>query len=58
VKFFEDISSYCEVKMPPFLCTSQMFGPQRQDLTGDWRKLLKEELHDVYSSPDIWVIGR
>jgi hypothetical protein len=27
------------------------------EVTGDWRKLRKEELHGVYCSPDIaWVI--
>jgi hypothetical protein len=30
-----------------------MFGPKRDELTGGWRKLQNEELHDVYSSPSI-----
>jgi hypothetical protein len=29
------------------------FGPKRDDVTGDWRKLHNEELHNLYSSPDI-----
>jgi hypothetical protein len=29
------------------------FGPKRDDVTGDWRKLHNEELHDLYSSPHI-----
>jgi hypothetical protein len=28
-------------------------GPKRDDVTGDWRKLHNEELHNLYSSPDI-----
>ena len=28
-------------------------GPKRDKLTGDWRKLHSEELHDLYSSPNI-----
>jgi hypothetical protein len=28
------------------------FGPKRDDVTGDWRKLHNEELHNLYSSPN------
>jgi hypothetical protein len=31
----------------------RIFGPQRYELTGGWRKLHNEELHDLYSSPSI-----
>jgi hypothetical protein len=31
----------------------RMFGPKRDEVTGEWRKLHKEELHDLYSSPSI-----
>jgi hypothetical protein len=29
------------------------FGPKRDDVTGEWRKLHSEGLHDFYSSPII-----
>jgi hypothetical protein len=29
------------------------FGPKRDELTGEWRKLHNEELRDLYSSPSI-----
>jgi hypothetical protein len=29
------------------------FGPKRDGVTGGWRKLHNEELHDLYSSPSI-----
>jgi hypothetical protein len=31
----------------------RIFGPKRDEVTGDWRKLHSEELHNFYSSPDI-----
>jgi hypothetical protein len=31
----------------------RIFGPKRDDVTGDLRKLHNEELHNVYSSPNI-----
>ena len=31
----------------------RIFGPKRDDLTGEWRKLRNEELNDLYSSPNI-----
>jgi hypothetical protein len=31
----------------------RIFGPKRDEMTGDWRKLHNEELHNLYSSPGI-----
>jgi hypothetical protein len=31
----------------------RIFGPKRDDVTGDWRKQHNEELHNMYSSPSI-----
>jgi hypothetical protein len=31
----------------------RIFGPKRDEVTGEWRKLHKEELHNLYSSADI-----
>jgi hypothetical protein len=30
-----------------------VFGPKRDEVTGEWRKLYKEELNDLYSLPNI-----
>jgi len=34
----------------------RIFGPRRDEVTGEWKRLLNE-LNDLYSSPNIvWVI--
>ena len=32
---------------------TRIFGPKRDEVTGEWRKLHNEELSDLYSSPNI-----
>ena len=35
----------------------RIFGPKRDEVTGEWRNLHNEELYDLYCSPTIvWVI--
>jgi hypothetical protein len=31
----------------------RIFGPRRDEVTGDWRKLHNEEPHNLYSSPNL-----
>jgi hypothetical protein len=31
----------------------RIFGPKRDEVKGEWRKLLNEELRELYSSPSI-----
>ena len=31
----------------------RVFGPKRDEITGEWRKLHNEELSDLYSLPNI-----
>jgi len=31
----------------------RIFEPTREEVPGDWRRLHNEELHNLYTSPDI-----
>jgi hypothetical protein len=31
----------------------RIFGPKREEVKGEWRKLHNDEFHNLYSSPDI-----
>jgi hypothetical protein len=31
----------------------KIFGPKREEVTGEWKRLHKEELNDLYSSPNV-----
>ena len=31
----------------------RIFGPRKDEVTGEWRRLHKEELNDLYFSPNI-----
>jgi len=34
----------------------RLFGPKRDEVTGEWRKIHNEELNDLYSSPIIFRV--
>jgi hypothetical protein len=36
----------------------RIFGPKRDEVTGEWRKLHNEELNDLFSSPNIIRVMR
>jgi hypothetical protein len=36
-----------------FMSLRRIFGPKRDEVTGEWRKLHSGEFHNLYSSPDI-----
>jgi hypothetical protein len=45
IRILKDILQYQELR--------RIFCPKRDEVTGDWRRLHNEELHSVYSSPNI-----
>jgi hypothetical protein len=36
----------------------RIFGPKRGEVTGEWRKVLNEELTVLYSSPNIFRVNK
>jgi hypothetical protein len=34
----------------------RIFGPKRDEVMGDWRKLRDEELHNFYASPNTVMV--
>jgi hypothetical protein len=38
----------------------RLFGPKRDEVTAEWRKMHNGEIHNLYSSPDIirWIRSR
>ena len=41
------------LKMSENIVLSRIFGPKRDEVTGEWSKLHNEELNDLYCSPSI-----
>jgi hypothetical protein len=46
-----------KLKVSQNLVLRRILGPRRDEVTGEWRRLHNEELHDLYSSSNtVWVI--
>jgi hypothetical protein len=45
-----------ELRMFENMVLRRIFGPRRDEVTGEWRRLHNEKLNDFYSSPNsVWV---
>jgi hypothetical protein len=43
----------CRLRVSENRIMRRIFGTNRDEVTGEWRKLHNEELNDLYSSPTI-----
>ena len=43
----------CRLRVFENRVLKRVFGPKRDEVTGEWRKLHKKELRDLYSLPNI-----
>ena len=43
----------CKLRVYESRVLRRIFGPKRDEVTKEWRKLHNEELNDLYSSPNI-----
>jgi uncharacterized protein YecA (UPF0149 family) len=48
-----DIKGDIQMKVFENRVLRMLFGPKRDEATGEWRKPHKKELRDLYSSPSI-----
>jgi len=44
---------HCSLRVSENRVLRRLFGPKRDEVTGEWRKLHSEELNNLYSSPNI-----
>jgi hypothetical protein len=50
---FKDPTLYLKIPACSKSHLRRIFGPKRNEVTGEWRKLHNEELNNLYSSPNI-----
>jgi hypothetical protein len=50
---FEDVFKICQKIIIDGIKFKWILGPKMDEVTADWRKLHNEDLHDLYSLPDI-----
>jgi hypothetical protein len=51
--YFNNCSGSYKLRVFENRMLRRIFRPKRDEVTGGWRKLHNEELHNLYSSPNI-----
>jgi len=46
------------LKVYEYRVLRRIFGPKRDEVTGEWGKLNNEEINDLYSSPNIVRVNK
>jgi hypothetical protein len=46
----------CRLKLIENWVLGRIFGSKRYEVTGEWRRLHNEELHDLYCSPNVFRV--
>jgi hypothetical protein len=46
----------CRLRALKYRMLRRKYGPKRNEVTGEWRRLHNEELYALYSSPNIIYI--
>jgi hypothetical protein len=47
------LTEECRLRVFKNRVLRRIFGPKRDEVTGEWRRLHNKELYDLYSSPNI-----
>jgi hypothetical protein len=51
-KYYVNVKAYMR---STGIAPRRIFGPKRNEVTGEWRRIRKKELYALYSSPNIQI---